>query len=55
MMDGIACDATQELGGREPQGVMERAYNDTRPEEVALEMRGAWGRARATLSVQVFV
>ena len=48
-------EATQELGGWETPGVMERVYGKARSEEVAPEMRSAINKACTFLDVQAFV
>ena len=52
LMDGVAREAAQELGGWRPQNVAERVCNRALPGEVVPKMRGGLDGARATLSVE---
>ena len=55
LTNGMAREATRELGGWRPQGVTERVDNKTCSEEVAPEMGVASDWECATLSVEEFV
>ena len=55
VVNGMAREATQELGGRKSPAVMEGVYTKARSEEVAPEMRAAVAMARAGLEVERFV
>ena len=54
IMNGMSREATQALGGPKTPGAMESAYGKAKSEEVALEMSGAIGRARALLDGEAF-
>ena len=53
--NGMAREATQELGGWETPAVMEGVYPKVRSEEVVSEMRAAAAKACAGLEVERFV
>ena len=54
VVNGMAREATQELGGWKPPSVMDGVYTRARPEEVIPEMRSAVAKACARLEVERF-
>ena len=55
VVNGMAHEATQELGGRKSPAAMEGVYTRARSEEVIPEMRSAIAKACARLEVGRFV
>ena len=55
VVNGMAREATQELGGRKSPAAMEGVYARARSEEVIPEMRSAVAKACARLEVERFV
>ena len=54
VVNGMAREATQDLGGRKSLAAMEGVFAKARAEEVVPEMRSALSKACAELGVELF-